>query len=474
MSKSKYLFKNTALFSISTVATKLISILMVPLYTYVFTTEQFGLIEVIMTSINLISPILILSINDAVLRFSLSKEVDRSLIFSYGLFIGLIGTILTFLVIPFLKQIGGVGNYAYAIIILLSLMSIYKILSYFAMGIERTRSFVISNMFIAVAFAIFNYIFLVVFKFEVNGYLLSFILSNAIAFFILFYAVNGKSYLTLKIFRKENYGHLSNMLTYSFPLITNSLMWWVTNASDRYIVYYLLGSSITGIYAVANKLPVILSSTIGIFNQAWQLSAIKEYDSIEKNEYYTIVYVRLFSAVLVISSLLIAFIKIILEIFVSKDYYIAWQCAPLLILAAGLSVIASFLGANYIAAKENKGNMLSTFAGAAINVSLNFILIPIYNLQGAAFSTFVSYALVVAYRLVDTRKYVLIKWANMNIFMSFALVLTQIVMLNIDLAATDILNYVIACIILVINKYLITDVLKLVRHKIIRTSSVSH
>jgi len=470
MSKSKYLYKNTALFSISTVATRLISLLMVPLYTYVFTTEQFGVIEVIMTSINLASPILILSVNDAVLRLSLSKEVDRSLTLSYGLFIGLLGTIITILFIPALKQINGVGNYVYGIIILLALMSIYKIISYFAMGIEKTRSYVISNMLVAVMFAIFNYIFLVILKLEVNGYLLSFILSNAIALYILFYSVDGNKYLTLNIFKKDNYVHLINMLTYSFPLITNSLMWWITNASDRYIVYYLLGSSITGIYAVANKIPIILSSTIGIFNQAWQLSAIKEYNSVDKNEYYSIVYIRLFSSVLVISSLLIALIKIILKTLVSSDYYSAWQCAPLLILAAGLSVIASFLGSNYVAAKENMGNMLSTFAGAGINVSLNFILIPIYHLQGAAFSTFISYSLVVAYRLVDTRKYVVIKWVNKKIFMSFALIFIQIILLNIDMTVFDIVNYIFAFIVLFINRYLILDVLNQARHKVISSS----
>ena len=437
--------------------------------------SQFGIIEIIMTLINLLSPILILSINDAVLRFSLSKENDSSLIFSYGLLVGLVGIIISFFFIPIIKQMNGVGSYAYTIIILIALISIYRIISYFVMGIENTKAFVISNMLNAVMFALFNILLIVVLKFKIHGYLISFIFSNTIAILMLF-IISGKRYLTADIFKKENYGLLKNMIIYSFPLIVNSLMWWVTNVSDRYIVFYMLGSSITGIYAIANKIPLILNSTIGIFNQSWQLSAIKEYTSQDKNQYFTQIYIRLFSTVLVFSSLLIAFLKMIMKILVSNEYYIAWQSAPFLILAAGLSIIASFLGANYVAAKENMGNMLSTIVGALSNIGLNFLLIqiftifgliPIFNLQGAAFSTFISYMLVVVYRLINTKKYVVIDWNNKKIFISLALTLIQIALINFDRYVLDIMNILLAVLVLMINRFFIIEVFQIFKNKFI-------
>lgn len=65
------------------------------------------------------------------------------------------------------------------------------------------------------------------------------------------------------------------MLAYSVPLIPNGIMWWVVNASDRYIIGYFLGYEATGIYSVAAKFPTLLTMLYGIFFQAWQLSAME-------------------------------------------------------------------------------------------------------------------------------------------------------------------------------------------------------
>lgn len=467
MSRFAELYKNTVLFSIATIATKFIAILMLPLYTFVFTTAQFGIIEVVMTFVNLATPVLILSINDAVLRFSLGRECDRSLVFSYGLLVGLVGSAISCPLILLVSRMCDIGIYVYPIMILIVVMSMYRILSYFAMGVEENRLYMVSNLVLAVSFAVLNVLLLVVFRLQINGYLISFILSNLLVVCLLFYAVDGKRYLTSAVLDRQNWHLLKDMTVYSLPLIANSSMWWVTNASDRLIVFYLLGPSFTGIYAVANKLPMILSSTIGIFNQAWQLTAIKEYNSHEKNQYYTQVYLRLFGTVLVSASLLIASLKPVLKLAVSCEYYSAWQSAHLLVLAAGLSTIAAFLGANYVAAKKNMGNMLSTLVGAASNVALNFLLIPVFGLRGAALSTLMSYLIVTCYRLYDTRKYVLIDWADRKIFLSFGLILVQIAVMETGLPLFDLVNLLVALLVVLINRVLLVELFNTIRGKLV-------
>ena len=49
------------------------------------------------------------------------------------------------------------------------------------------------------------------------------------------------------------------MLKYSCPLIANTVAWWITNASDRYVVMWLCGTAANGIYSVAYKIPSILN-----------------------------------------------------------------------------------------------------------------------------------------------------------------------------------------------------------------------
>lgn len=78
------------------------------------------------------------------------------------------------------------------------------------------------------------------------------------------------------------------MMDYSRPLIANSIAWWINNASDRYIVIFFCGLAENGIYSVASKIPSILNIFQSIFNQAWTLSAVKDFDSEDKHGFFQI------------------------------------------------------------------------------------------------------------------------------------------------------------------------------------------
>ena len=54
--------------------------------------------------------------------------------------------------------------------------------------------------------------------------------------------------------------------------------------------------------------------------------------------------------------------------------------------------------------------MFSALSGAITNIVLNFILIPVVGINGAAIATCVSYFVVFVYRIIDTRKYI-----NLNV-----------------------------------------------------------
>ena len=54
----------------------------------------------------------------------------------------------------------------------------------------------------------------------------------------------------------------------SVVLIPNTFMWWIMNSSDRVMVTYMIGAAANGIYAVSYKLPTLVSTLTGIFNQA--------------------------------------------------------------------------------------------------------------------------------------------------------------------------------------------------------------
>lgn len=92
---------------------------------------------------------------------------------------------------------------------------------------------------------------------------------------------------------------LGPILKYSAPLVPNTICWWVVNSSDRYIILFVLGAAFNGIYSMATKFPTILTTVTSIFYLAWQETAIKEYDTPNRDAFFSEVfrkyYVLLFS-----------------------------------------------------------------------------------------------------------------------------------------------------------------------------------
>ena len=81
----KYLIKNTGILTISSFSTKILTFLMVPLYTSVLTTEEYGTYDLAVSTVSLLIPILSVNIVDGVMRYSMDSRYDRADIFSMPL-----------------------------------------------------------------------------------------------------------------------------------------------------------------------------------------------------------------------------------------------------------------------------------------------------------------------------------------------------------------------------------------------------
>ena len=80
--KNKTLLKNIGLFTVGSFGSKILSFLLVPLYTYVLSTKEYGTADLLVTTVSLLIPVLTLSISDAVLRFSMDNAYVQSDIIS--------------------------------------------------------------------------------------------------------------------------------------------------------------------------------------------------------------------------------------------------------------------------------------------------------------------------------------------------------------------------------------------------------
>lgn len=255
------------------------------------------------------------------------------------------------------------------------------------------------------------------------------------------------------------------MLSYSIPLIPNTLMWWIMNASDRYAIVLFMGVSANGIYAIANKIPTVLNLLYSIFSQAWQLSAIEESESKDKSKFYTDVF-NVFSIIMIIgTSAIIVVIRPFVELVLSIEYITAWRYVPLLLLAVVFTSYSSFLGTNYIAMKDTKGVFRTSLIGGILNIVLNFTLIPIIGLNGAAFATMISFFIVWIIRIYDARKFVTIKLNIKELILSFLIILIQIFTLYLNNKIYLIGEVLLLLLLIIVNKKIILSFIsKIFKH----------
>ena len=174
--------------------------------------------------------------------------------------------------------------------------------------------------------------------------------------------------------------------------------WWVNNVSDRYIVTWICGLAANGVYSVAYKIPSLLSMFQQIFNQAWTISAVKEYDQ-NSSEFYSTIYKAYNMCMVITCSVLILFDKLIAKILFGADFYEAWKYAPLLMISVVFGAMVQLLGGIFSAAKESKAFGNTILIGAAANTVMNVALVYVCGPLGAAIATSLSYMLIWMLRL---------------------------------------------------------------------------
>ena len=401
-SRSKYLIKNTLIFTIGNIGSKVISFFLIPLYTNVLTTSQYGITDLITTIITVAVPILTLNICESVMRFGLDRDSDYEKNIQIGTFIFIIGMLIGILIIPFCKIYNQISDYAIYIYFYVLMFAASQLYLCDLRGKELLISYSVGSILQTFCIAVFNIIFLVILKLGIKGYLLAYIVANTI---VAFYAILvGKSYKSFVI-RKLDIDLMKKMIKYSVVLIPNSFMWWIMNSSDRIMVTSMIGTAANGIYAVSYKIPTLRSVFTSIFNQAWGYSAIKEDGATDELDYNNKVLRLLVAFTMLIAIGLITITKPFLSLYVAKSYYEAWKYVPFLLIGSVYMTFGTFFASSYTVHKDSFGYLFSGSFGAIFNIALNFILIPIIGVFGAAVATCISYIIVFFFRMVNTRKY---------------------------------------------------------------------
>lgn len=405
--KFSFLSKNIFLFAISSFGPKILSFLLVPLYTNCLSTSDYGIGDLITTTASLLLPIITLCISSATLRFAFDKDFSHEEVFTNSLYItfkGYVFFILAIFVLVSFQIINLPKTYLVSIAILILANGIYDLLTCFARGIDSV-GMIVEMSIITTAFSCgLNIVLLLCFNMGLVGYLFANCGGILVSDIWGILRLRAWKFVDLRSLSKPKRKILAK---YSIPLIFNKIGWWINSSSDRYIVIGILGSAANGIYTVSYKIPTILTACSDVFAQAWQLSAIREIDSEDSSHFISEMYNSYNAFLVACCSILIILNIPIANFLYAKDFNAAWRFVPPLLISFVFGGLSGFFGSIFVAAKDTKIFTVSTLVGGVINVLLNCVLVSIMNsAMGAALATMISNVAIWLIRYCRSKKYV--------------------------------------------------------------------
>lgn len=406
--RSKYqeLKINTITIAVANIGSKALAFILAPLYSYYLTMEQYGTMDLITTTAALLVPFICFDIFEATFRYTTDKNYDEKKVFSSSIIICVPGFILLIIamLVTYIYDINSkiiIFTFLYSI-----LDSINNILTQYIRGQNKMKAFAATGIISSFAILISNVFFLILLNMKLTGWLISFLISKVVVFLYLIVFVYKDQPFSMKYIDKN---YIKCLLRFCIPLMPTATMWWIMNASDRYFITFFVGTSATGIYSVANKIPSILSVFENIFYQSWQTTAINTMNDNDRDYFYSQIFNN-YITILCIGMMSILLIgKPMILLLYESSYSTAWICMAPLIIAVMIHALNGNLGSLYFVLKKTKGALYSTVLGALINIILNLFFIPNWGVLGASISTLIGYIATLLYRWIDIKKFVNIK-----------------------------------------------------------------
>ena len=409
MSREKQLVKNTVIVAVGKICTQFISFFLLPLYTALLSTEEYGIVDLLNTYMSLLIPVLFLQISQAVFRFLIDcreDEESKKKLISTSLLTVFMQSIL-FLVIYLLIAKFINNEYKYFLVLNVIATVFSNLFLQISRGLGDNVTYSLGSLVSGTGTVILNVLFIAVFKLGAYGMLSSNLIDNILCVLFVFFRIKIYKFLKIKYYSKND---IKKMWKYSIPLVPNQLSWWIINASDRLIITHILGIGLNGVYSAANKFSGVCITFFNIFNMTWSESAsihIKDKDS---SEFFSNIVNTTLKLFIALCLGIIAFMPFVFKFLITGEGYSpAFYQIPILMLSTIFSVVVSLFGSVYVALKKSDEIAKTSIYSAIINIIVNLALIKFIGLYAASISTLIAYLAMAIYRYFDVQKYVKIK-----------------------------------------------------------------
>lgn len=467
--RDKELMKNSIILGIGQLIPKFMILIVLPILTTYLTASEYGEYDLVLSIGSLLIPILTFQIQQAVFRYLLAtmESGERSIYITTSISFVVCSSMILLPIVSCILTIAGLKiEYCLLLSFLFFSEAMYSLMGQIVRGLGNNTKYSIGIALYAVTNMIFVVILIVIFRLGLYGVILAITLGYICANSYLFFSSGVSRYFSINNISKSA---IRELLAFSIPIIPSSIALWVVNLSDRLLIIHYLGTGLNGIYAVANKIPMLYNTVYGVFNLAWTETATKVYDDGDPASYYSRLFRGLFNFLVGILLLMITFTPLLFEILIKGEYGDAIKQVPILYFGVFFNSFVNFYSGIYIAFKRTKQVGISSVIGAVINIVINVMLISRLGLFAASISTAFSFCAIVLYRAYDLSKVIKIRYNKREIAIGIILLGCSGFMLYIGTFSCMLVCFVLAMIYNIkMNKYIILQIMKKAKAKLKR------
>ena len=444
----KNILKHSFVYGISNVAQKASGVILLPLFTHYLSVEEYGRYGLLFITTVIISQSLVLGQSSSVIRYNNSANYSnqkKSIFFTLTTLVITVTTVFVALSEIYIDDISGwLGSPVdfkipvRVCIYIIAVVTINNVLLGKIRADEKSILYTISGIIKIIIQIGFTIYFLVVLEMGLVGVLLGQLTGEISTILV------AAPYLLKKIEFKFEKSIIKDSLSFGLPLVFSAVAINLLNGSDRYIIKFLSGEKLLGLYELGYRVAGVINMILIIpFNLSLLPIAYKVYQTEGDRDYYKKLKTYL-ALVLVWAGLTLSLIsKEIVELFaLNPSYYSAYEVVPFIILAYIIYGISTVSSLGMFLSGKNFYMALITMLCAGINIGLNFWLIPHYGIIAAAINTVIAFFIQDLLTIFASNKYYHIKYEYFK--------LTKIFLVGIGL-------YYLA--INILSGYLITDLL---------------
>lgn len=394
--ETKAVARHSSIYMLATILNKVVSFLMIPIYTRYLLPSDYGLMEIVGLTTDVIGMVISIGIAAAMYRFyfEYSSQGDRDEVISTAILtfgsIALVSLSALSLFSRFLSmEVLKTQEYYYYFLIAFCSLWCNTILqmgySYLRIKEQSVKYLVYSLARLILALSLNIYLVAVI-KMGVLGVLLATLITSIIFAILLVLPI------MLKVGSRFSLEKCKAMIKYGAPLIPTNLAAFIVHASDRFFINHYVGLAQTGIYSLGYKFGNLPNNFIAApFMQIWEVRFFKRFKDKEAHVLFGKIFTYLCFLTIFAGLGIGVLIKDALKIMSDQAYWSAYKVVPVILISYIVFSFQYYFNMSIYITKKTKYLAYINMSNALLNICLNFALISRYGIWGAAFATLICF-----------------------------------------------------------------------------------